>query len=41
MNISIIIPNYNGLELLKKNLSSVSDAVEYYLKKEEGKGKKE
>ena len=37
MNISIIIPNYNGLELLKKNLSSVSDAVEYYLKKEEGK----
>lgn len=32
MNISIIIPNYNGEELLKKNLPKVLDAVKDYKK---------
>ena len=31
MNISIIIPNYNGAALLKKNLPKVFEAAEYYL----------
>ena len=31
MNISIIIPNYNGAGLLKKNLPKVFEAAEYYL----------
>jgi GT2 family glycosyltransferase len=30
MNISIVIPNYNGEELLKKNLSKVLDSVKDY-----------
>ncbi len=30
MNVSIIIPNYNGAELLKKNLTSVFDAARAY-----------
>ncbi len=30
MTISIIIPNYNGEELLKKNLSQVIEVCEYY-----------
>lgn len=30
MDISIIIPNYNGLELLKKNLPKVFDALNLY-----------
>jgi len=30
MNISIIIPNYNGEELLKKNLPKVIEAAEGY-----------
>lgn len=33
MYISIIIPNYNGEELLGKNLPKVLEAVEYYQKK--------
>ena len=32
MNLSIIIPNYNGAELLKKNLPKVLDAVKDYKK---------
>lgn len=32
MKISIIIPNYNGEELLKKNLSKVFDAAAHYMK---------
>lgn len=32
MNISIIIPNYNGEELLRKNLPKVVDAVKEYKK---------
>jgi GT2 family glycosyltransferase len=35
MKISIIIPNYNGENLLKKNLPKVFVAAEYYLDKEE------
>lgn len=30
MNISIVIPNYNGEDLLKKNLPKVFEAVNYY-----------
>lgn len=30
MNVSIIIPNYNGVKLLQKNLPSVFSAAEYY-----------
>ena len=30
MNISIIIPNYNGEDLLKKNIPKVLDAAENY-----------
>ena len=30
MSISIIIPNYNGAELLKKNLPKVTDAISNY-----------
>ncbi len=33
MKISIVIPNYNGEELLRKNLSSVIDAANYYKEK--------
>lgn len=37
MNISIIIPNYNGKELLEKNLPAVKNAVDNYLKEHKGK----
>ena len=30
MNISIIIPNYNGAEILKKNLPKVLESVKNY-----------
>lgn len=33
MKISIIIPNYNGEQLLKKNLPGVFEALEYYMQK--------
>jgi len=33
MKISIVIPNYNGENLLKKNLPKVFEAVEYYIRK--------
>lgn len=33
MNISIVIPNYNGENLLKENLPKVMDAIEYYQSK--------
>lgn len=36
MRISIIIPNYNGENLLKKNLGSVMDALIFYSKKDKG-----
>ncbi len=32
MNVSIVIPNYNGARLLEKNLEKVFDAVNYYKK---------
>ena len=32
MNISIVIPNYNGAKLLEKNLPKVLDAVSFYKK---------
>lgn len=35
MNISIVIPNYNGEDLLRKNLPKVFEAIDFY------KGKKE
>ena len=34
MSISVVIPNYNGAHLLKANIESVIDAVEFYSKKE-------
>lgn len=37
MKISIIIPNYNGEDLLRKNLSHVIDAVKYYERKSKEK----
>lgn len=33
MNVSIIIPNYNGEELLRKNLPKVFEAANYYAQK--------
>lgn len=38
MKVTIVIPNYNGKNLLKKNLSSVFSSLEYYSKKTGGKG---
>lgn len=32
MNVSIVIPNYNGKKLLEKNLASVIAAIDYYKK---------
>jgi GT2 family glycosyltransferase len=34
MKLSIIVPNYNGEELLKSNLPKVIEAIQYYCKKE-------
>lgn len=33
MNISIVIPNYNGEALLRKNLPKVFESVDYYIQK--------
>lgn len=38
MNISIVIPNYNGEHLLQKNLGVVLKSLEFCLKKEGGSG---
>lgn len=38
MNISIIIPNYNGKKLLEQNLPYVLEAINKYIKKTDGKG---
>src|SRR3989304_9608698 len=34
---SIVIPNYNGGQLLRKNLPKVFEAAQYYIKKENSK----
>src|SRR5581483_467633 len=38
MNVSIIIPNYNGESLLKKNLQSIIEALTTYCEKRNTKG---
>lgn len=38
MKVSIVIPNYNGEDLLKKNLPKVFKALDFYSKKENVKG---